>query len=163
MCCKCCRFLSTEISEGNQNLLHRRSKNCSNSWQKNVIVASVDSDPFFRSLTFSPDSQKLLTGSDDGHMKIYDVWVADHHGNVVQLPIVRSKLTRGFKVKEQTCFLEMEKWNQTRKSWYICICHSCFWLPWLLIGKIFLEHPLSGQSYLCIHRDRRSGHKWLRV
>ena len=26
-----------------------------------------------RSLTFSPDSQKLLTGSDDGHMKIYDV------------------------------------------------------------------------------------------
>jgi len=28
-----------------------------------------------RSLTFSPDSQKLLTGSDDGHMKIYDVWV----------------------------------------------------------------------------------------
>ncbi len=26
----------------------------------------------FRSLTFSPDSQRLLTGSDDGHMKIYD-------------------------------------------------------------------------------------------
>ena len=26
-----------------------------------------------RSLTFSPDSQKLLTCSDDGHMKIYDV------------------------------------------------------------------------------------------
>ena len=32
-----------------------------------------------RSLTFSPDSQKLLTGSDDGHMKIYDV----SHGNLV--------------------------------------------------------------------------------
>ena len=29
--------------------------------------------PHFRSLTFSPDSQKLLTGSDDCHMKIYDV------------------------------------------------------------------------------------------
>jgi WD40 repeat protein len=28
-----------------------------------------------RSLTFSPDSTKLLTGSDDGHMKIYDVYV----------------------------------------------------------------------------------------
>ena len=26
-----------------------------------------------RSLTFSPDSQRLLTGSDDGQMKIYDV------------------------------------------------------------------------------------------
>ena len=26
-----------------------------------------------RSLTFSPDSQRLLTGSDDCHMKIYDV------------------------------------------------------------------------------------------
>lgn len=26
-----------------------------------------------RSLTFSPDSQLLLTASDDGHMKLYDV------------------------------------------------------------------------------------------
>ena len=26
-----------------------------------------------RSLTFSPDSQLILTAADDGHMKIYDV------------------------------------------------------------------------------------------
>ena len=26
-----------------------------------------------RSLDFSPDSTKLLTGSDDGHMKLYDI------------------------------------------------------------------------------------------
>jgi WD40 repeat protein len=28
-----------------------------------------------RSLCFSPDSQLLLTASDDGHMKLYDVYV----------------------------------------------------------------------------------------
>ena len=26
-----------------------------------------------RSLSFSPDSTKLLTGSDDGHIKLYDI------------------------------------------------------------------------------------------
>lgn len=32
-----------------------------------------------RSLCFSPDSQHLLTASDDGHMKIYDVYVQSIH------------------------------------------------------------------------------------
>merc|ERR1719422_2555983 len=35
-----------------------------------------------RSLCFSPDSQKLITGSDDGHIKMYDVAHATLIGTV---------------------------------------------------------------------------------
>lgn len=35
-----------------------------------------------RSLCFSPDSQMLLTASDDGHMKIYDVAHSDIAGTL---------------------------------------------------------------------------------
>lgn len=31
-----------------------------------------------RSLTFSPDSQLLITASDDGHIKMYDVYPLMH-------------------------------------------------------------------------------------
>lgn len=38
-----------------------------------------------RSLSFSPDSQLLLTASDDGHMKIYDVLVDYYLVNLFNL------------------------------------------------------------------------------
>jgi len=42
-------------------------------WDRNLLFTGHAMP--IRSLCFSPDSQLLLTASDDGHMKLYDVYV----------------------------------------------------------------------------------------
>lgn len=45
-----------------------------------------------RSLTFSPDSQLLVTASDDGYIKIYDVYVNKIHTEI-NLCLTRTSVT----------------------------------------------------------------------
>ena len=47
-----------------------------------LIISLVGHAMPIRSLTFSPDSQLLVTASDDGHLKMYDVQHANLAGTL---------------------------------------------------------------------------------
>jgi WD repeat-containing protein 61 len=54
-------------------LVHTLEGNLLNSRKTLLIIFCPGHAMPIRSLCFSPDSQFLLTASDDGHMKLYDV------------------------------------------------------------------------------------------